>query len=131
MLHIAIFEYNSSVYFTPHNYLLTLIHWKSLRRLINNLYLTLLSCVSLMTNVSTQHVKYVMSRDGVKRYSCIIVTKQERDIERDLKRRRKYMNLSVYINKYLYLYGRWKIEDLASILHNRHLIYLEWLCKNV
>ena len=57
----------------------------------------LLCWVSLMGNVSTVHVKYIMSRDGVKRDSFIDKLRydnEERDDTQE-KRYKYYMNLHI------------------------------------
>ena len=97
----------------------------------------LLCWVSLMGNVSTVDVKYIMSRDGVKRDSFIDKLRYDNEEREDTQEERYmyYMNLHIKQQIFVFVYER-KMKYIKYFHHSEmtsHLsgLALWWVFYNV
>ena len=97
----------------------------------------LLCWVSLMGNVSTVDVKYIMSRDGVKRDSFIDKLRYDNEERDDTQEKRYmyYMNLHIKQQIFVFVYER-KMKYIKYFHHSEmtsHLsgLALWWVFYNV
>ena len=88
----------------------------------------LLCLVSLMGNVSTVDVKYIMSRDGVKRDSFIDKLRYDNEERDDTQEERYmyYMNLHIKQQIFVFVYER-KMKYIKYFHHSEMTSHLSGL----